>query len=250
MKPELSCAEWAKVGGKLRIRATLTRADPNLGLGAISPYSLVMNEGNSSIARPSAAFWMGSAFCSALGVAACVLGILGIGEDGIDTALQATGRLAFIFFWLAYSGGALASLFGPMFQPLKRRAREFGLAFASVLAVHLGLVTSLCVIGATPSMRTFILFGIGVGWTFLLVFFSFGRQRELLGPKSWWLLRVVGLNYIAYIFAVDFLQDPLHGGITHVLEYLPFAALAIAGPALVLAASLQRVARGWKPSAG
>jgi hypothetical protein len=43
-------------------------------------------------------------------------------------------------FWPAYTGSVLTTLFGPAFEPIKRRTREFGLAFASAHLVHLALV--------------------------------------------------------------------------------------------------------------
>jgi hypothetical protein len=197
-------------------------------------------------ALPIAAMWIGLAFCAALGLAASVLITLGVGERGIHAALAAVARLAFLLFWLAYSASALASLFGPRFQPLKRRARDFGLAFSSALLVHLGLVAWLCLIGAAPGVGTFVFFGIAVAWVYLLALFSIDGLRQALRPKSWWLLRVVGMNYVAYAFAVDFLKNPLHGGVRHVVEYLPFAVLAVAGPVLRLAALAQRFARRWR----
>jgi len=42
-----------------------------------------------------------------------------------------TARWSFFFFWLSYTGGALAILFGPVFAGLARRARALGLAFAA-----------------------------------------------------------------------------------------------------------------------
>jgi hypothetical protein len=192
--------------------------------------------------------WMGIAFCAALGLAASVLKDLGPNEIGIHTALRATARLAFLLFWPAYSGSALASLFGATFQLLKQRVREFGLAFVSVLLVHLGLVAWLCLIGAAPNVSTFIVFGIAAGWAYLLALFSIGRLHQALGPKYWWLLSNVGMNYVAYAFAVDFLRDPLHGGVKHLVEYLPFAVLAVAGPGLRIAAMAQRAGRRWRES--
>jgi hypothetical protein len=198
--------------------------------------------------RSIAALWMGSAFCAAVALAAGVLVAFGSEERGVHAALAAVARLMFLLFWLAYSGSALASLLGSRFQPLKRRAREFGLAFSSALLVHLGLVAWLCLIGAAPGVGTFVFFGIAAAWVYLLALFSIDGLRQALGPKSWWLLRVVGMNYVAYAFAVDFLKTPLHGGVRHVVEYLPFAVLAVAGPVLQLAALAQRVGRRWRES--
>ena len=196
--------------------------------------------------RSLEALWMCSAFCAALALAASVLTVLGAQERGVHAALAATARFAFLLFWPAYSGGALASLFGPAFQPLKQYARILGLAFASALLVHLGLVGLLCLIGAAPPVSTFIFFGVAAVWVYLLALFSIGRLHRALGPKYWWLLSTVGMNYLAYAFIVDFLKEPLQGGVRHVVEYLPFAVLAIAGPSLRLAALAQRVGRKWK----
>jgi hypothetical protein len=194
------------------------------------------------------ALWIFSAVCAALTLAASVTVALGAKQEGIDAALAATARLMFLLFWPAYSGGALVALFGAVFQPLKKHAREFGLAFASALLVHLGLVAILCHIGAAPDAATFIFFGIGAAWAYLLALFSIPRLRLALGPRNWWLLSNVGMNYVAYAFIVDFLQQPLHGDVRHVVEYLPFAVLSLMGPGLRLAAYMQRIGRSWRDS--
>lgn len=62
-------------------------------------------------------------------------------------------------------------------------------------------------------------------------------------PLPTLILRTVGMNYIAYASFVDFLRDPFRGGAKHLVAYLPFTVLAIAGPILRLAASVQRVGR-------
>jgi hypothetical protein len=184
--------------------------------------------------------WIGSALCAALALTGLVLAALGPGERGTHVALQVTARLSFLLFWPAYAGGALTALFGPVFQPLKQRARELGLAFAAAHLVHLGLVGWLSYIGAAPSRGAFIFFGIAALWAYLLALFSIGSLQRTLGPKGWWLLRTVGLNYIAYAFAVDFLRYPLLGDVKHSIGYLPFAILAVGGPMLCLAAFVQR----------
>jgi hypothetical protein len=136
----------------------------------------------------------------------------------------------------------MTTLFGPAFEPLKRRGREFGLAFASAHLVHLGLVAWLTYIGHAPSRGVFLFFGVAVLWTYLLALFSIPRLQKALGSKGWWLLRVVGLNYIAYAFATDFLGYPQFGSFKYLAGYLPFAALSVVGPLLCLAAFVQRTA--------
>jgi hypothetical protein len=193
-------------------------------------------------AIPVAAVWMGSAFCAALGLAVLVLAAMGTGEQGTDVALQMTARFSFLLFWPAYAAGAMTALFGPAFEPFKRRAREFGLAFASAHLVHLALVAWLTHIGHAPPGGVFVFFGVAVLWTYLLALFSIRRLHQALGSKGWWFLRVVGLNYIAYAFATDFLGYPQFGNIKYLVGYLPFVVLSVVGPLFCLAAFVQRAA--------
>jgi hypothetical protein len=195
-----------------------------------------------SLARPSAAMWIGSAFCAALGLTALVLVTLGPGVRGTILALQLTARFSFLLFWSAYTASAMAALFGPAFEPLKHRVREFGLAFASAHLVHLALVAWLTYIGAAPPRGVFVFFGVAALWTYLLALFSIPRLQQSLGSKGWWFLRVVGLNFIAYAFAKDFLGYRQFGNIKYLAGYLPFAVLSVVGPLLCLAAFLQRTA--------
>jgi len=188
----------------------------------------------------STALCIASAFCAALALAAAVLAALGAGERGTHVALQATARLSFVLFWPAYAAAALAALFGPRFQPLRRRVREFGLAFAAAHLVHLGLVAWLSYIGHAPPRGTFIFLGIATLCTYLLALFSVGRLQRALGASGWWLLRTIGLNFIAFAFAVDFLRLPASASAKYLMGYLPFVLLAVAGPALRVAAFGQR----------
>jgi len=182
--------------------------------------------------RNDAFMWIGCAFCAEFVLAAAILALRGAGVHGTDTALAATGRLSFLLFWPAYAGGAMAALFGAVFQPLRRHGREFGLAFASAHIVHLGLVGWLCYIGATPGVRVFEVFGIATGWMYLLALFSFRPMQLTLDAKTWWVLRTLGMNYILYAFATDFLRNPLSGGARRMVEYVPFAVLVVAAPVL------------------
>jgi hypothetical protein len=194
--------------------------------------------------------WLVAPFCAALGLAAAVLAMIGASDDGIRAALLATARLQFLLFWPAYAGAALASLFGPAFLPLRRHARELGLGFAAALAVHLSLVAWLCAIGDVPPVRTFIVFGAAAVCVYWLAVFSIDRLQRLLGAPVWSVLRFIAMNYVALAFADDFLREPLAGGIGHALLYWPFAALAIAGPALRVAAFVKalRVMRKASPA--
>ena len=188
--------------------------------------------------RRNAGIWMAAAFCASLGLAAGVVAHFGL-ERGVPVALAATARLAFLIFWPAYAGGALASLFGNVFSPLREHARELGLAFAAALLVHLGLVACLCALGHPPRVRTFVIFGVAAGFTYCLAALSVPRLREALPRNLWPPIRAVAMNYIALAFFVDFARFPLND-LGAAVKYLPFAALATVGPMLRLAAWAQK----------
>ena len=179
--------------------------------------------------RSSTGWWMGTAFVFACCLAATALAIWGTEAKGISTALRMTARLSFLLFWPAYVGSPLVALFGPRFLPIKRRGRELGLAFAAAQFVHAGLVVWLCAIGGAPGARVFEIFGTALAFTYLLALFSVDRMRELFGPAVWWGLRVVGMNYIAFAFTLDFRRGHPLGRSGDLIAYGPFLALSIAG---------------------
>ena len=191
--------------------------------------------------------WMGAAFGVALALAVAVLAVKGTDAKSIGVALRVTARWSFLLFWVAYVGGALASLFGPALVSLARRGREFGLAFAAAHLVHIGLVVWLYrVLNRLPlSGPLFVFFAIGIVWTYLLAALSFGGLSKALGPRHWRWLRFVGMNYILLAFARDFVPSVIHSGIAHqglglAVEYVPFGVMSIAAPVLVFAAAARR----------
>jgi hypothetical protein len=187
--------------------------------------------------------WMGTAFAVALAITVSVLALSGTDNKSIRLALELTARWSFLLFWLAYAGGALATLFG--WTVLAGRGREFGLAFASAHLVHVGLVIWLgTIMGRVPLSGGLLLFFlIGLLFTYLLAFLSFGGAKAL-GPL-WPPLRFVGMNYILIAFARDFVlpvlyPKPAQYNLAHFIAYAPFAIASIAAPLLVLAAMARR----------
>lgn len=193
---------------------------------------------------------MGIAFGVALVLAAIVLVIEGTDAKALVDALRLTARWSFVLFWLAYAGGSLAALFARALAPLAWRGRDFGLAFAAAHLVHLGLVVWIFRISSTPpiSVEAFYFFSIAMVWTYLLALFSFGSLAQTLGTWAWRAFRLLGMNYILYAFAVDFVPAALgrgaHSyGLSRLVEYAPFGALCVAAPLLVLVAAAQRQLR-------
>jgi len=181
--------------------------------------------------------WMASAFCAALGIGLASMAVSR--HKDINVGLMMSARVAFLFFWPAYAGGALTSLVGSVFLPLKEHARDFGLAFAAAITVHFSFVAYLCLVGRAPSTETFLIFGTAAVFTYLLALLSINRVRQAL-PRSFWPpIHFVAMNYIALAFFLDFKRFPVDD-LRESLAYLPFLALAIAGPALRFAAWIRR----------
>src|SRR6202167_5030561 len=191
--------------------------------------------------------WMGVAFGVALALTATVLAVLGTGEESARVALDVTARWSFLLFWMAYTGGAIAKLFGPALAPLARLGREFGVAFASAHLVHIGLIVWLWrILGRVPLQGgLLVFFAVAIVWTYLLAALSFGQLSKALGPRLWRLLMFLGLNYILLAFARDFVLGVIQSWDAHryfwqLVNYLPFASLCIAAPLLRFAAVFQR----------
>src|SRR5882724_872182 len=182
--------------------------------------------------------WMVAATVVPLGMVLAI-GVAATPGERLAVALRATARWSFLWFSLASTGGALTTLFGARFQALARRARDFGLSFASAHLVHLGLVAWVSYVSLdTPTQSTLIFFGIAAVWTYALAILSIKRLSTRLNPRLWRIVRTLGVEYIALAFLVDFDKSPFEGGVANVLAYAPFLALAIAGPLLRLAAAV------------
>lgn len=189
----------------------------------------------------STGWWVLGSFAAALVLAVLVLSTAGVGERGLDLALQATARLSFLLFLPAYLGSPLTAIFGSMFRPVKERGRDFGLAFASAHVVHLSLVGALCIIGAAPPAASFMFFGGGAVLTYLIALFSITDPRRMLPLPLWRLLLLLGMNYIMFAFAVDFLREPVITEFRRMAIYLPFQLLSVAALVLRLTGFVMRL---------
>jgi hypothetical protein len=175
-----------------------------------------------------ARIWMSAAFLAACGLAAATLVNQGTGQDGTDVALKVTARWSYCWFLPAYTGGALAALFGERLRPLARRGREFGLAFASAHTVHIFMVAWLYyVLYPSPAVgiTSAVYFGTALVLMYLLALFSIPTLQSKLPPRIWWALVTLGMDYIAIAFLRDFLKDPFGHGLKHILIYSPFIIL-------------------------
>jgi len=192
----------------------------------------------------SAYVWVIGAFGGALALAVAALAGYGTGPDGLTLGVRVTARWAFLFFWLSYTGGAMATLFGPAFAALARKARPFGLAFAAALQFHIGLVVWLgVVIGQIPLQGGALwFFLIALFFTYALVLVSFGIGMRNLG-RLWRPLLCLSTTYILIAFGRDFVLGALTQKTydwLYAAEYVPFALLSLAAIPLRLAAFLRQ----------
>jgi hypothetical protein len=188
--------------------------------------------------------WMAGAFGGGLALAAAILGAKGTGFPALSLALRMTARWSFLFFWLAYTGGAMARLFGPAFGGLARRKRELGLSFAAAHLVHAGLIIWLGIASAQVPLqgwvRWFFLAALFV--TYLLAMLSFGAGPRLAG-RAWRPLLFLGTSFILLAFGRDFVLGALDSDVAdwrYALAYVPFAMLTLAAVLLRVGAFLQR----------
>lgn len=146
-----------------------------------------------------------------------------------------------MLFWLAYAGIPMARFCGSRFAVLSREGRELGLAFAAALSVHVALVLWLMNVAAGQP-GPMLLFWAGVVCTYALALLSMPRLRNWLGPRAWRILCEGAMQYIALVFAVDFIVEPLisHGLDKYPPSYLPFAIMLLSGTFLRLVAQIRR----------
>ena len=191
---------------------------------------------------PVTAIWISAAFCTALGLAAAALAMFGIGTIGLVRALQVTTRFSFLLFWLAYAGGALKTLFGPAYQNIAWRGRDFGLAFVAAHLVPVGLVAWFYQIAAFPLTSPGLVwfFAAGLAASYALVLLSIERVAHALGHLRWRIMRVTVMEFISLAFLIEFLSHPLGASIQGFLLYVPFATLSILGTFMRLAAWASR----------
>jgi hypothetical protein len=179
-----------------------------------------------------------------LALAVAILVGYGTGPDGLGLAIFLTARWSFLFFWLSYCGGALAILFGPAFAGLARQARALGLAFATALQVHIGLVVWLGVVIGQIPLQGHVLwfFLLALFFAYVLVLLSFGIGMRNLG-RLWRPLLLLGTTYILIAFGRDFVLGVLDQKTQHWLyaaEYVPFALLSLIAIPPRLAAFLRK----------
>jgi hypothetical protein len=68
-------------------------------------------------------------------------------------------------------------------------------------------------------------------WMYVLVAFSLDRLRRMLAPLALRIVSSAGIEYIAYVFLLDFLIAALARGRAMLLAYLPFTVVLLGAAA-------------------
>ena len=198
---------------------------------------------------PRTWIWLTAAFTGALILAVIAVIFRGPNPGGAVLGLRLTARFAYLFFWFAYVGGALTTLFGTAFRPVAQRVRELGLAFASAQLVHVGLVAWLAWLSQPESLTDAVMpfFAIAFVWTYLLAALTTDYARRVVDPYLLKNLFTIGSEYIALTFFVDFVIIPEYP-IANLVFYIPFWIMLLLGPLLRIAAAAKKFLKPITPA--
>ena len=157
------------------------------------------------------------------GLPALWLGSVPMTDENIRVPLRLTAQLAFALYLVVLIARPLQQLLrSDSTAALLRNRRLVGVAFATTMTSHLGLI----VLRFTSQPEPDFMFGIGGAAVYavfyLMLITSFDAPRKAISPKAWKFLHRTGLVLAAFIFGLphsfEDLSDPDY------LKYgIPFA---------------------------
>ena len=186
-------------------------------------------------------FWMGVAFLVAFALAAVVLTVFGTGEGArrlpwrdrkmvvclflVGLCRERRSTIIWTTGWNPWRAEAANSVSPSRPRRWFMLASSFGSSITS----------------ADPS-GGMTLFWAGILSTYLLALFSFLPLSNPLGRGLWRVLRLLGMEYIAFVFATDFIFLHFHDDVLRKqpFQYMPFAFMLVLGVALRIAAFVKQ----------
>ena len=169
--------------------------------------------------------------------------IYGAGEDGLHHLLRLTARLSLGLFSVTFAARALSRLFGLTWFIANRR--YLGVSFAVAHGYHLMAILALAhrhgvsTFAREQGAATLVSGAFGYLLVAAMVATSFDRTTEWLGRRRWKILHGTGVYGLGAFFAFTYaVAAGRWGGV-----YFLFAAVALAGPALRIAAWARSRAR-------
>jgi hypothetical protein len=196
--------------------------------------------------RSNAWVWVAAAVTASVVVAIAVIAVASDFDRGLRSAVSAVARVAFVPFWLSYTGGAFVALGFRSLAPARNNARELGLAFAAAIAIHVGLIGWQTMRGYPPAPQVVVIFGAAVLLTLLLSAVSFPALVRRIPSAALARFRALATTYIALVYLLDFAIRPQPGVLHYWIAYFPFAALDLLGLAARALVWLRGIREPWR----
>ncbi len=162
-----------------------------------------------SSAQKNFAVFFGTLIATAL-MSAALLSVTGITDEHLRRVLSLTARIAFMVYLLVFIARPLRQLVRTdLTRRLLRNRRAFGIAFAAVFTVHLGLIgyRFATVPGLEYPLSSAIIGGAAYLLTYAMLVTSFDGPARAIGAKAWRRLHKTGLYYVGAIFLFTLLPD-------------------------------------------
>jgi DMSO/TMAO reductase YedYZ heme-binding membrane subunit len=134
----------------------------------------------------------------------------GHNDDNIRLLQRLTARLSFMIYLLIFIARPLRQMFKTDTTLwLVRERRSFGIAFAAMHSVHLGLIVYRfsTIPGLSYGVAEGLIGGTAYVLMYLMLLTSFDGPARALGPLAWRRLHKFGLYYIGAIFISTLLPE-------------------------------------------
>lgn len=140
-----------------------------------------------------------------------LLAATGVTDDNLRLVLSLTARIAFMIFLLVFIARPLRQLVRTdLTRRLLTERRSFGIAFAAVFTVHLGLIAYRfwTVPGLEYPLSSAVVGGTAYLLAYAMLVTSFDGPARAIGPKAWRMLHKTGVYFIGAIFLFTLLPEP------------------------------------------
>src|SRR5579864_1523401 len=139
-----------------------------------------------------------------------IAGMHGFDADGVRRVIRFTARTSLLFFCIAFSAASVARLWPNGWTRWQHRNRRYlGVTFAGSHGLHAVAIAAFAAIDpagfiTATSMVTYIFGGIGYCVIAAMTATSFDRTADLIGPRAWRSLHLLGGYYLWAQFVVSF----------------------------------------------